>query len=95
MERLYGIQAVGLGTESRVLILPPLVAREVAALGAYWAWERWVVRGYNPAVIAVADVAAAVLLALVLLNLPPPPGLTRAEPKQPGAASSRKARPPC
>ncbi len=40
-----GLAGGAIGTESRVLILPPLVAREVAALFVYWGWNHWLNRG--------------------------------------------------
>jgi len=65
--RDLGLTAVPYGTDSKVLILPPLVAREVAALAAHSAWEHWLLLGYPRPIVALGDAAlgAAVLLALL------------------------------
>jgi len=65
--RDLGLTAVPYGTDSRVLILPPLVAREVAALAVHSAWEHWLLLGYPRPIVALGDAAlgAAVLLALL------------------------------
>lgn len=74
LARDVGLIGPGVGVESKVLILPPLVAREVVALGAYWAWEHWIWRGFAPLAVGAADAALVALGLLLLLWVTPPIG---------------------
>ncbi|MGE5589675.1 MAG: YdcF family protein [Bacillota bacterium] len=85
-----GLPAMPYGTESQVLVLPPLVIREVLALAAHWAWEHWLLLGYPPVIVNLGD--AVLGAAVVLLLLAPPPRRAGYGPARPGAGPAEEGR---